>query len=48
MLELLGPDEFERTVCPLNVAHEGYRRCLLRNERMEGLVVERLARADWS
>ena len=40
LLGLLGPDEFERIVCPRDLARERYRRWQLRNELMVELVVE--------
>lgn len=47
LLGLLGPEDFERVVCPLDLARVRYRRWELRNELITELVVERLARGSW-
>ena len=49
LLELLGPEEFERQVCPLDLARVQYQQWLRSNEVIADRVVERLAKGGgWS
>ena len=49
LLELLGPEEFERVVCPLDLARVRYRQWERGNEMIADKVVERLAKGSgWS
>ena len=49
LLELLGEEEFERVVCPLELARVQYQQWLRGNEAMAEKVIERLARGSgWS
>jgi hypothetical protein len=49
LLELLGPEEFERVVCPIDLARVQYGQWARRNEEIAEKVVERLARGSgWS
>ena len=49
LFELLGQEESERVVCPLELARVQYRQWELQNEEITEKVVERLARGSgWS
>ncbi len=49
LLELLGPEEFERVVCPIDLAWVQYDQWLRGNEVIAEKVTERLAKGSgWS